>query len=390
MRELRAHAQLGLCLSALALISAPGIALAQEACTTDSDCEHGFSCEAVGGCADVDCPPGADCEAPPPCEPTLGCVPVSDCAEDNDCIEGWKCITREVGSDCAVARPAPACPPDEPDCAPQDVPADEPADCPEPREESACVPPWALPCESADDCGPGFDCQERIAMSCSGGGSAGSGAGSGSGGSDGFAPPPESDPLPPQEIPEEQCTSEPTGEFQCVLIETTCSVDSDCDAGLTCQSFASDATCSGGATPPSNPSDSGGSGDGDPATPDGGADLIAPPECQSPEPVHACAPPSFQVGLDYGRGGVAEDDSGSSTGGTGVPGSDPNGGEEPPTAPVDGEGQSAAESGDGDANADMMSESSGCSALGAHGGSGALLMVLAVLGLAVRRRSPVT
>jgi MYXO-CTERM domain-containing protein len=384
-------------MSALALMSAPSAALAQEAtCETDTDCDHGYTCEAVGGgCAAVDiaCVPGSECPPPPPqeCETILGCVPARDCEADSDCATGWKCATEEY-SECTDSGGAaePTCAPGEDCVKPEPDPSDVP-DC-ETRTVSFCAPPWALPCEEAADCGAGFECVERIAMSCSGsaGGSAGEPTPDPADGDMGFAPPAEGDPVPPEEQMPPECTSEPSGEFYCQLIETTCETDADCAAGLTCQEHYGDSVSCGGAAPdlPEEGSGSGGSGgDEDPDQ-----DRALPPDCVAPEPTYACAPPGY---LDYGYGydldgyGRGEATAGGGNpdqgGGTGAPDpSNENGGEEPPVAPVDED----AELSGSDGNAAGMSESSGCSTTGSSRSSGGLaLMALAVLGLAFRRKA---
>lgn len=396
MKRLQTHARFGLLMSAFALMSVPSGASAQETCATDADCDHGYSCEMVGGCPAIDCAEGSDCE-PIECDPASACVPVTDCDADADCAEGWKCASHEQADCDDIAEPT--CAPGE-DC----VKPEEPVDC-NTVTVTYCAPPWALPCEEAADCGAGFDCVEQIAMSCSGS--------SGGGGSDpgeptpegdpgpaeadggaGFAPPADGDPLPPDDPG--SCTSTPTGEFRCELIETTCATNADCAAGLSCQESPSDAVCtsSGGAAPDSagDAAGAGGAGSGGAGGDDGAAERPAPPECETPEPTFACAPPNYFDGYGYGwgydldgrdestsGGGVVTPDSGSNSDG------DPNGA--PPASPTDDDGELASGE-EGAAGSGMMSESSsGCSATSSSRASGsALLMVLAVLGLALRRR----
>jgi MYXO-CTERM domain-containing protein len=394
MRDLQTHARFGLLMSALALMSVPSAALAQEAaCATDADCEHGYTCEAVGGgCAGVDiaCTPGGECPPPPECETVLGCVPARDCEADGDCATGWKCATEQY-SECTNAGGAAECLPGEECVKPEIAPA---PDC-ETKEVSFCAPPWALPCEEAADCGAGFECVEHIAMSCNGG-SAGAptptpgddpAPDSGSGDM-GFAPPAEGDPVPPDQGIPGECTSEPTGEFYCRLIETTCSTDADCAAGLTCQEQYGDGVACGGATP-DLPEDGSGSGGGSGGGADPDQDRALPADCVPPAPTYACAPPGFNggYGYDYGHDGRGEATGGVVTPDQGGSSSDPNGqngGEEPPASPAGDD----AELSDGDDNAaDMTSESSGCSTTGGSPSSGGMmLMGLAVLGLALRRR----
>jgi len=387
MRQLQTQARFGLLMSALALISAPSAVLAQEAaCESDTDCDHGYTCEAVGGgCPAIDCAEGSDCQIPE-CETVLGCVPARDCEADSDCADGWKCATEQY-SDCATNAADPACAPGE-ECGDRVPDPVNPPDC-ETKEVSYCAPPWALPCESAADCGASFECVELIAMSCSGSSGGGSAGDPQPVPDPGFAPPAEGDPLPPEEATPGECTSEPTGELACKLIETTCSTHADCPAGLTCQESYGNGVSCGGATPepdlPDNGSGSAGSGGG--ADPDADA---RPADCAPPEPTFACAPPSYFDGYGYGydldgRGeGTAGTDSSDDESSDGD--ADPNGdtGGAPTAAPVDDERELS--SGDNDA-ADMTSESSGCSATGGSPASGSMLLTaLAVLGLAVRRR----
>jgi MYXO-CTERM domain-containing protein len=397
MKRLQTHARFGLLMSALALMSVPSAVSAQETCATDGDCDHGYSCEVVGGCPDIDCAEGSACEAME-CEPAMGCLPVTDCDADADCAEGWECASDER-SDCGdIAEPT--CAPGEEGC------MKDPADVPECNTVTVtyCTPPWALPCEEAADCGAGFECVEQIAMMCSG-----SSGGGGSdpaeptpsgdpqpedGGSADFAPPAEGDPLPPDDPG--SCTSTPTGEFYCKLIETTCEADADCAAGLSCQEAPSDAVCSNAGgdadSPGSDAAGAGGAGaagaGGDNGA--GAAERPAPPECETPEPSFACAPPSYFDGYGWG---YDHDGRGENTSGGGLVTPDNGGGDgdgpsgEPPAAPSDDDENASGE--EGAAGSGMMSESSsGCSATSSSRASGsALLMVLAVLGLALRRRT---
>jgi len=390
MKILTSQARFGLLMSALALASAPTAFAQESTCTTDTDCEHGYECLSISACPDIACVEGQPCE-PIDCEESSSCVPKQDCTADAECSAGWKCatVTYEECDAGGSAEPAPACKPEDPDCVNQDPPQnpepEQPPSC-ETIEDTYCAPPWVLPCETADDCGPGFECEEIVRGSCPG--SAGSsGGGSEPSPGDMGAAPPEDLIAPPE------CTEEATGVFACVLIATPCMVDADCGAGLTCQEEPSATVCSGGAAPTPGDSGSGGAdGSGDaPPPPDSDADRAIPSDCTMAEPTYACAPPDYYTGYDtVGRGeassgGDIDNGGGTQTGGglvNPIDDGDDEGGEEPPAFGSPGAGDPNAES----ASGDTMESSGGCSAAGAGGSGSALMMLLAVLGLATRRR----
>ncbi len=395
MTRLQTQTRWGLCLAVLALAGFARPVAAQDAstCATDSDCDHGYTCQVTssgGTCPAIDCAPGEDC-IQPECDTTVTetreCVAGGPCEADADCIEGWLCAERQSYDDCAVSggamRPA-VCPESDPDCNPVE-PAPEPAQPPcEPTTELYCAPRYTQACAEAADCGPGFNCTELISMSCSGStGSAGGDA------DPSEPPPPDADPIP---APEDMCTSTPSGEFYCELIETACETDQDCSTGLTCQDNWNRPSCTdaGGAPEPA-PADAG-IDDGSSGSAGAGAapaeDLVAPvpDDCGvSDEPAKVCAPPEY---FSSGRGDYAADGEAQASGSA-------SDGDENGTPPTDSTSEQSPDdstapsvnAGDEDAS-DTMADAGGCSATGRNsaGGSAAFLM-LAVLGLVLRRRT---
>jgi MYXO-CTERM domain-containing protein len=203
---------------------------------------------------------------------------------------------------------APACEPGK-EC-PEPAPVDPTTMC-ETTVESYCTYKYQLPCMEAADCGAGFECVPYDIVSCGGSAgmetppSSGTGGASSGGGSDPGAAAASGDIAPMEPAPAEppaDCTTTPSEEKYCKVIDVTCTADSDCEAGWTCEDMA--VAMGGCATtdPATRPA-------GDPAPAmdvDGGAApaegeaLIAP--CD-PVPEMAtekkCAPPGYSYGYAY-------------------------------------------------------------------------------------------
>lgn len=195
---------------AVMTLAVAGQARAYEECDTDADCVDGFRCEVmeIDACPDVVCPEGEECPEPDPrtCETeTFGmCVP-APCTTDADCGEGLQCLAVTY-ENCPAVEP----------CSPS-------GDCGEPEPsveceevvEYLCLPTFMAPCETAADCGEGFECREDEICGCSGG-----------------------IPADPEEpAPEPECTCEPTGDRYCAPIEVECTDDTACGAGWTCEIY---------------------------------------------------------------------------------------------------------------------------------------------------------
>ena len=177
-------------------------------------CAEGFVCEEVPvPCTTIDvaCVEGEPCE-PVECEPTTEsvCTP-APCTTSDDCGPDLVCLeTETVTCTDAECPPGEECEAVEPQC--------------ETLTEGRCAPRWMAPCETAADCGEGFDCVEQESCSCSG-----------------SAPAPATDPdeadggSEPVPAEEPECVCEPTGEKSCEAQEIDCTSDAAaCPEGWTC------------------------------------------------------------------------------------------------------------------------------------------------------------
>jgi uncharacterized protein (TIGR03382 family) len=278
---------------------------AQTTCTVDADCPDGSSCAlpdcpvcdpASPDCTPVDCGPGVCVENPPPevactsdadcaadqfcavpdcappcdsadptCEPVdcsgggvclpRGEPPPPPCSSDADCADGTVCITATSES---CASTGCACPSD----GDNDPSNDPPCDCPPPSEPECttetyafCGPRWLDDCAVAEDCGPGFTCEQISDATCS----------IDSNGNESCDP--------------------PTGETQgyCDLIRVECADDTDCSDGFLCVDDAS-------ATEPCAVDDTGAS------------------NCEAPTATKICVPPGYQQALPVAAEGGERSD----------------------------------------------------------------------------------
>ncbi len=138
-------------------------AFAQSTCGEDT-CPPGHTCEVESyeNCnyACEDTPDGrGDCAATSCETEEYAYCQRAACETDADCGGSMVCHTF-AASNCAT----PACAPGE-DCVLVDV---EPCTT---EEYKQCTPRAELPCETAADCGEGYNCEEAVSCSCSGMGS---------------------------------------------------------------------------------------------------------------------------------------------------------------------------------------------------------------------------
>lgn len=289
-------------LASSALVSLSSLAFAQPAseCAADSDCDMGFVCQttAMSSCAAPACAPDQECDPAPTCEPAeyKSCVP-GPCDSDADCADGMACA--EVPTACDAPAIAPG----------QDAgPVTETC---ESTTAGQCTPKYVLPCETAVDCGEGFECQARELCACAGGGAtptepqpgevAPPVAVDGGTAMNIVAPAPSgdpsvgADPIPPDNMgaapapTDAACTC--TTVSECVMKELDCTQASDCPSGWSCDAVST-SVC-GGTVDPSNPTTTtpdAPASNGEPAT---GA-LPAPP-AQDAGPAPVAPPPTSDV-----------------------------------------------------------------------------------------------
>jgi MYXO-CTERM domain-containing protein len=195
-------------------------AFAQAACG-DETCGKGFTCETAQGACDLSCRVPASGEGCEPCDAqdVQYCAP-APCSADADCGVGMLCaeqINYDCPTDPGTAPTDPDCPPDS-DCA-ERVAADEASPSCTTTTVKICTPRWELPCTTASDCGPGFTCEET--ENCSSPGCSREEYGTCS----------------------TEVTCVPTGTFSCVMVQTACTSDANCEEGWTCNDNGS-GTCS--------------------------------------------------------------------------------------------------------------------------------------------------
>ncbi len=424
MRNASRHPFLAAAAAAAAFaFSAPVLAQTSE-CESNSDCSEGLICAVVGSwgaCSAPACPEGGDCDVEPVCEEgeIRECVE-PPCAVDADCGAGLTCVVPDDGS-LAWCEPSP-CTVDA-DCGDEALKCFEDtwrectgsaeptadacppgSDCPEPEAveitedcttytERFCAPKYVGPCETADDCGEGFDCVPAESCWCTG-----SGGGedmpiprSGTGGASsedrpdtssgvGGAPA-EDDTVEPStgatdsggDVPAEPtCGCEPTGTNYCELQELPCETDAACPEGWSCVSGPTAVV------------------DCDPGGPE--EDCVQP----EPEPDH-CEPPEWGGWVTLG----GSDDS-DSPGAGGEVTTDPRPAEDGDKVDDLDEGEGGAANDDEEpadddeddgaddvaaGNAADAEDDSGCQvAMGSRAGGSALGLLLGLVGLGALRR----
>lgn len=342
----------------------------------DTTCPKNYECkDEPVPCPDIACAPDQPNCTPPDCSGTTPrCEPLP-CTNDADCADGMVCYTTTTTQDCPTAPP----------CAGDNCPDAVPCT---PEAFSACVPRYLVPCEQADDCGPGFSCDAEQECSCAGStGSGSSGSASGSAGAsssgtpaagDAATPDPAPAPTPAPDVdagmpdpgaeggmpapepadggaPPSDCTCKPLDTKACNLKVVACSVDAGCLPGWSCQDNPYGACW---------------------ASADGSSGCSA-------DPPKICLPPySDLVSVAHDGSNAAGQDSGTGGSPTGTP--------EEPVPPKEDTGSSASSAGTTGAGSQpaASSDGGGCSIGRAPGSAGAAFgfAALACLGLLGARR----
>ena len=376
----------------------------------DEDCPEGMECFLMGmsTCACPPCPEGQECE---PCDcpeedsfgycmypenpwDDFGGIVAGECDTDADCPVEFLC--EEIAVPCNTMPDCPpcacaGCDPDDEDCT--EVPECECPDCPEPtpcEEETAHLCVFnPTECEGDPDCIEGFECVEM--EECSGGG-----------GGDCMCTECVCADCPDGEECECDCPEEPVCECDeepqdweescevilaiCLPKEVPCETDDDCAGDFVCMEDPQDTDC---------------------ACPG-----CACPDCPEGEECEPCDCPPCECDKgqeEEGGEGYCVPDGwdeadfwGGEQGGSTMSGeeNDKDEGEEP-TAPDPDGGEAEEETEDGvndnlggegggtGETGGTESESSGCSAAGNASPFALMLLIFALMGLAVLRRSPV-
>jgi MYXO-CTERM domain-containing protein len=294
----------------------------QSSCGADTDCEKGFVCAVVGGvaCAAPPCAEGEACEIPT-CEPMeiRACVP-AQCSSNADCAADMLCLQQTTGG-CSV----PMAPPCEPGLPCPDSPAVP--ECSEVQVSGQCVPRYQLPCQTAEDCGDGFNCVAAQSCSCPGSeGTSPSDAAPEFAGSPGGSSGDTDSPAPPK-VPEDcSCFTDESYKL-CEPKDIACATDDACPESWSCQMVGGYSACSGG-TPDSS---------------DDPAEGVDRPMCVEVTGELKCVPPYYYGGPVAPGGVPAEGGTGRPVVGVpdgvlGSPGAVPPSG---PAAPQDPNGSSA-------------------------------------------------
>ena len=264
--------------AALALLGSAATAWAQTAptCTSDTDCQHGYTCQVSGavgtGTSGPDCPWGVGCPTrgtgaggsaaasggPVPTGGT-GTVPAdgagnsggsdtpaadggtanpgttdpgttttstvsscqpAPCTVDIDCAAGMVCHAETLTTCSGGGKAEPPCPADT-KC---ESTVTDPPVCTS-QTVSTCTYKWALPCNADADCGDGFACQPSVTTSCSGGTGGGGTVGTGT----------VSSGSPGTELVADSCTMTTKFPGSCHPVAVTCATSADCPSNWICQ-----------------------------------------------------------------------------------------------------------------------------------------------------------